>query len=177
MLTITIPAKEWFNEATNEFVQTKETVLHMEHSLISLHKWEKKWKKPFLTNKEKTDEEVIDYFRCMTLDSNIDANVYYSLTADDINKIHEYIDDPMTATTFTERENRRFNREIITSEIIYYWMVSLNIPVEFQKWHLNTLITLIRVCNEMNQPPKKMSQRELINRTAAINAARRKPKK
>lgn len=174
MLTITIPGREWFDESTNEFVSTGDTTLQMEHSLISLSKWEKKWKKPFFLDKEKTTEETIDYFRCMTLTPHVDPAIFNALTTENVNEIRSYIDDPMTATTFSEKENKKFNKQTITNEVIYYWMISLNVPVEFQKWHLNRLITLIRVCNVMNQPPKKMSKRELLSRNAALNAVRRK---
>lgn len=174
MLSITIPGREWFDEEKNEFVTTKSTNIQMEHSLLSLHEWEKKWKKPFFSDKEKTTEEVLDYFRCMTLTPDVGDDIFRGLTNENIETIRNYINDSMTATTFSDRENRKFNREIITSEIIYYWMISLNIPVEFERWHLNSLITLIRVCNVKNQPPKKMSKNEVLNHYSALNASRRK---
>lgn len=174
MLQITIPGQELFDEENGEFITSIDKTITMEHSLISLSKWEEKYCKPFFSRTEKTTEETIDYFRLMTITPNIDPNIYNCLTKENIDTIREYIDAPMTATTFSDRENRQFNREIITSEIIYYWMISLNIPVEFQKWHLNKLITLIRVCNIKNQPPKKRSRREILSQNAALNAARRK---
>lgn len=129
--------------------------------------------KPFLSKEPKTAAETIDYIKCMTITQNVDPKVYNSLTNKNIEDINKYIDEPMTATTFSEVTNTK-SREIITSELIYYWMFSLNIPMECQKWHLNRLLTLIRVCNIKNQPPKKMSRREIMNRNAALNAARRK---
>ena len=174
MLQITIPATEQFNEKTQEFVYTKEQTLELEHSLISLSKWESKWCKSFLSKNDKTDEETIDYIRCMTLTQNVSPEVYKCLTQDNVNKINDYIDSPMTATCFFDDKNKKPNRETITAELIYYWMIALNIPFECQKWHLNRLLTLIRVCNIKNQPPKKISKRELMSRNAALNAARRK---
>ena len=174
MLTITIPASEMWDEKNEKFVDIKECTLQLEHSLISLSKWESKWCKPFLFTKEKTEEETLDYVRCMTLTPNIDPIIYNFLTNENVREINKYIDDPMTATTFSEDPTVKCNREIITSELIYYWMISLNIPVEFQKWHLNRLLTLIRVCNVKKQPPKKMSKKEIMRRNAALNAARRK---
>lgn len=174
MLSITIPDSEVFIEETGEFIKIKGQTLQLEHSLISLSKWESKWHKPFLGKGEKTSEEIIDYVRCMTLTPNVDSMVYNFLTNENVREINKYIDDPMTATTFSEDPTAKRNREIITSELIYYWMISLNIPVEFQKWHLNRLLTLIRVCNIKNQPPKKMSKKEIMRRNAALNAARRK---
>ncbi len=129
--------------------------------------------KPFLTKDVKTVAETIDYIKCMTITQNVDPLVYNSLTNANIEEINHYIDLPMTATTFREDHSPK-SREIVTSELIYYWMISLNIPMECQKWHLNRLLTLIRVCNVKNTPPKKMSRRELANRNAALNAARRK---
>lgn len=129
--------------------------------------------KPFLSKEPKTAAETIDYIKCMTITQNINPDVYKGLTSKNIDDINKYIDKPMTATTFSE-ENKSRSREIITSELIYYWMFSMNIPMECQKWHLNRLLTLIRVCNIKNQPPKKMSRREIMNRNAALNAARRK---
>ena len=174
MLVITIPAMEMFDDKTQEFFSLKEQTLQLEHSLVSLSKWESKWCKPFLSKDEKTMEETLDYIRCMTITQNVDPSVYSRLTNENIRAINEYIGAPMTATTFSNDNQAGRSREIVTSELIYYWMVSLNIPVEFQKWHLNRLLTLIRVCNIKNNPPKKMSRREIMSRNAALNAARRK---
>lgn len=176
MLQIVIPDKEIYNEAKNEFIQVKGTTLTLEHSLVSISKWEAKWNKPFLDkNYQKTNEETIDYIRCMTLTQNVDPNIYYALSNDNLEEIRKYIEAPMTATTFSNHEKKGpHNSEIITSELVYYWMIAHNIPVEFQKWHLNRLLTLIRVCNIKNSPPKKMTQREIMSRNAALNAARRK---
>lgn len=175
MLIITVPATEQWDDIKQEFVSTKEQTLQLEHSLVSLSKWESRWHKPFLTKEEKTFEETMDYIKCMTLTQNVKPEVYACLTNDNITQINNYIYDPMTATTFyMEEKSNKSNREIVTSELIYYWMISLNIPVEFQKWHLNRLLTLIRVCNIKNQPPKKRSKREIMSRNAAINAARKK---
>lgn len=175
MLQITVPVSpEGWDEKKQEFIEPKVQILQLEHSLISLSKWESKWCKPFLSSKEKTSEETMDYIKCMTITQNVDPDVYNHLTAKNIEDINNYIYAPMTATTFSEDRNGKSNREIITSELVYYWMVALQIPFECQKWHLNRLLTLIRVCNVKNQPPKKMSKRDVMNRNAALNAARRK---
>ncbi len=174
MLTITIPTGEIFNSETNEFISIKEQTLHLEHSLVSVAKWESKWGKPFLGKDPKTVEEMLDYIRCMTITQNVDPKVYSFITSKNIEEISEYIEAPMTATWFNEKSTKgRHNEEVITSEIIYYWMVSFNIPVEFQKWHLNRLLTLIKVCSLKNEPQKKMSKREILDRNKAINKARR----
>ncbi len=173
MLTIKIPAMEQWDELTETFVSTKEQTLQLEHSLVSISKWEAKWCKPFLDNLvEKTVEEEIDYIKCMTLTQNVDPNVYRNLSNDNLNEIHKYIESPMSATIIP-KPNKGGIREIITSELIYYWMIALNIPFECQKWHINRLIKLIEVCNIKNQSPKKMSKRDIMSRNAAINAARR----
>lgn len=175
MLQITIPASESWDESRQEFVYGKEFTLQLEHSLVSLSKWESKWCKSFFSNKEKTYEETLDYIKCMTITQNVGADVYGRLTRDNVEKINEYIEAPMTATYFSEEQNKgKIGRETITSELIYYWMIALNIPFECQKWHLNRLITLILVCNIKNTPPKKMSGRDIMSRNAALNAARRK---
>ena len=173
MLRITIPESEQFNEITNEFVITKEQKLSLEHSLVSISKWESKWNKPFLGDKEKTMEETIDYVRCMTLTQNVSDNVYWNITPANMADINHYIEAPMTATWFNEAPNQRRGREVITSEIIYHWMISYNIPFECQKWHLNRLLTLIRVCNIKNQPPKKMRRQTVLEHNRAVNQARR----
>ena len=174
MLTITIPSTEQFDEIKGEFVYVKEQTLQLEHSLISISKWESKWCKPFLGKQEKTTEEVIDYIKCMTLNSNVSDDAYRCLTQNNINAINNYIAAPMTATTFFDDKHSKNNRETITSELIYYWMIALNIPFECQKWHLNRLLTLVRVCNIKNSPPKKMGKRATANQYAQLNAARRK---
>ena len=175
MLQITIPSRDdLWDESKGEFVTSKEQKLVLEHSLVSLSKWESKWCKPFLSKQEKTTEETIDYIRCMMLTQNVDPEVYNFLTDDNIRDVNAYIEAPMTATWFSNSNTGKQNREQITAELVYYWMIALNIPFECQKWHLNRLLTLIRVCEVKNSPPKKMSRRELLNRNAALNAARRK---
>lgn len=175
MLQITIPATTLFNEDTCEFIYVKEQTISLEHSLVSLSKWESKWCKPFLSSNDKTQEQTIDYVRCMTLTQNVDPNSYMAIPNDVMNTIAKYIEAPMTATWFAEdkSEGKKSGKTTITSELIYYWMISLNIPFECQKWHLNRLLTLIRVCNEKNKPPKKMGKREAINRQKALNEQRR----
>nr|DAU02039.1 MAG TPA: hypothetical protein [Caudoviricetes sp.] len=173
MLTITIPAVEMWDEKEEQFVYSPETTLELEHSLVSLSKWESKWQKPFLSGKEKTEEEVLDYIKCMTLTPNVSPIIYDHLSEDNITDINRYIDAPMTATTFSDRNNKP-SREIITAELIYYWMITANIPFKCEEWHLNRLLTLIKVCGIKNSPPKKMSKREIMSRNASINAARKK---
>jgi hypothetical protein len=172
MLQITIPATELWNEETEEFDQNKEQTLQLEHSLVSLSKWESKWCKPFLSKTPKTYEETIDYIRCMTISQNIDPDIYNGITNDIVDQVGRYIEAPMTATTFSS-DKKIINNDIITAEIIYYWMVALSIPFECQKWHLNRLLTLINVCNIKNQPKKKSSKRDTYARNATLNAARR----
>lgn len=173
MLRLCIPATEYYNEATNEFVAIGEQVLEMEHSLLSLSKWESKWHKPFLGQEEKTRDELLDYFRCMTITKNVSPMTYYALTAENIRTLTTYMNDSMTATRFSETSNKKFSREIITAEIIYYWIVELGIPFTCEKWHLNRLLTLVRVCNEKNAPAKKMSKGERFARNRMLNAERR----
>lgn len=172
MLQISIPATELFDESQNLFMTTKEQVLQLEHSLVSLAKWESKHLKPFMTKEKKSFEETIDYIRCMTITQNVDPGIYNLITNDIVKEVNAYIEAPMTATTFG-KSNRPPSREIITAEIIYYWMVSLSIPFECQKWHLNRLLTLINVCNVKNQPKKNMPVNEVYARNRSLNAARK----
>ena len=174
MLRITIPAIELWDENKEEFINTKEQTLQLEHSLVSLSKWESKWNKPFLSKDTKTEEEELDYIKCMTITQNVDPNVYKFIPLNIREEIKEYINAPMTATWFSEDKNTKSNSEQITSELIYYWMVAQNIPFECEKWHLNRLITLIKICNIKSQPPKKMGKKAIMSRNAALNAARRK---
>lgn len=174
MLQITIPAVELWDERKQEFVTTKEQTLQLEHSLVSISKWESKWCKPFLSKQEKTFEETLDYIKCMTITQNVDPEVYNYLTNKNIEEINNYINAPMTATYFSDDKIAKTSREQITAELIYYWMIALNIPFECQKWHLNRLLTLIKVCNIKNQPPKKRNRKEIMSRNTALNAARKK---
>lgn len=177
MLKITIPAcGEQYDEVNNVFLPgTKEQTISIEHSLVSISKWESKWHKPYLSAEQKTTEETIDYVRCMTLTQNVDPNVYEALryAPNVLEEISAYIGQTMTATTFSKR-NQSPSREVITSEIIYYWMIYYGIPFECQKWHLNRLLTLINVCNLKNTPQKKMSSQEVMKSNRALNAARRR---
>lgn len=172
MLRITIPETEFYDETKEEFITYKAQVLQLEHSLVSISKWESHWNKPFLSEKDKTFEELLDYVKCMTITQNVSDDVYRRLTRQNVDEINTYIESPMTATTFSDRKESP-NREIITSEIIYYWMVTFNIPFECQKWHLNRLLTLIKVCNIKMNPPKKMGRQELAQRNRELNAARK----
>lgn len=176
MLEIKIPlSEEQWDDKTEMFVEGKTCTIRLEHSLVSVSKWESKWHKSFLNTKNLTDEEILDYIKFMTITQNVDPEVYDHLTGENIQQINDYIKDPMTATYFHDDNKKGTNRKVITSELIYCWMISLNIPSEYQKWHLNRLITLIRVCNNENQPPnsKKMSKSEILRRNAAVNAANR----
>lgn len=173
MLYLTVPASEAFDESSMEFKTLPSVKLQMEHSLVSLSKWESKWHKPFLSDKHpKTLEETIDYFKCMTITQNVKSEIYGRFDDKVIQTIKDYIDDPMTATWFNEQNNQR-NREILTAEILYYDMIALNIPFECQKWHLNRLITLIKVCQIKSNTPKKMSKAEALNQQRKLNAQRR----
>lgn len=174
MLTICVPASELWDDEKQEFISIKSQELRLEHSLVSLSKWEAKWQKPFLAKNGITPEEMLDYVRCMTLTQNVSPLVYLHLSAENIKQINEYIDSPQTATTFHNLNNRGGSGETITSELIYYWMVSLQIPFECEKWHLNRLLTLIKVCSVKNEPAKKMSQKAIRSQNSALNAARRK---
>lgn len=174
MLIITTDDTEYYNEETSEFIIIKGKTIELEHSLVSLSKWESIWCKPFLGKEKKTQRELIDYIRCMTITKNVPDEFYYIISEKSLQDINNYIDNKMTATTFSDIHKPPPSSEIVTSELIYYWMISLGIPFECQKWHLNRLLTLIRVCSIKNSPSKKMPRNTILSRNAAINSARRK---
>ena len=174
MLQLVIPvAPEGWDEIKEEFVDAKTVTLKLEHSLVSISKWESKWNKAFLSNTPKTDEEIFDYIKCMVTTSNVDDSVFNHLTETNVKEIQDYINAPMTATTIREDKTAKGSREIVTNELIYYWMFSLGIPKDLEKWHLNRLLTLIKVFNAKNAPEKKMSKKDIMSRNAALNQARR----
>lgn len=177
MLEIQIKKQRLLDNETNEIINIPETALQLEHSLISLKKWESKWHKAFLDKtKDKTKEELLDYIRCMTINKGkIDQSVYYAMDKDDLEKVVKYIEDPMTACKFNDGllGASKSPGEYITNETIYYWMISLGIPVEFQKWHLAQLLTLIKFVSVKNAPKKKMSAKEAARQRAMLNAERR----
>lgn len=176
MLRIDLDTEELFDEEKEEWTYLPKFHLRLEHSLISIRKWEEKWKKPFLGRKEKTNEELLDYIRCMTIDSNVDPSIYGRLTAENIEQIVDYINDPMTATFFRSEkaEGQAPSREIVTAEIVYYWMIKLNIPLEFEKRHFSQLMTLIKVFNAKDGPKKKRNRMEAMREQRALNEARKK---
>jgi len=174
MLTITVPPAEFYDEISASFVTSREETLTLEHSLVSVSKWESKWCKPFLWKTEKTVMEITDYIRCMTVSQNHSPDIYLRMPGEIIKQITEYINAPMTATWFNEADKTRPGRDVVTSEVIYYWMFSLNIPMECQKWHLNRLLTLIKVCNIKSAPPKKMGRGARMSQQRALNEARRR---
>lgn len=173
MLQIIMPETEQWDEQKEEFIYTKRQVLQLEHSLVSLSKWEARWNKPFLSREDKTTEEISDYIRCMTLTQNVPDEVYGCLTRENVTQIEKYIEAPMTATTFSPDPAERGGRAVVTAEVIYYWMVSFNIPFECQKWHLNRLLTLIKVCERKSRPARKQNPCDIMARNRALNAQRR----
>ena len=171
MLTITIPATEAWDERIERFVKTPETMLVLQHSLVSLSKWEARFKKPFLSNEKKSVDETYGYIQAMS-ESPIDVDVLRMMTEENLTAINEYIEDPHTATTIREAPGARRSRDIVTNELIYQWMWALQIPMEAQYWHLNRLFTAIRVVNEKNQKPKKMGRAEQLAQQRRLNAER-----
>lgn len=173
MLEIHVPENEFFDTVHEIFISTKAVTLYLEHSLISLSKWESKHEKPFLNDKDKTPEEIIDYIRCMTITKNVDPNCYLSLSEENLTAIQMYIDAKMTATTITNVTNERYGpRKTLTSELIYALMIEYGIPFECERWHLNRLIMLINVCKERSTPPKKMSKEDMLAKRRALNEQR-----
>jgi hypothetical protein len=172
MLTIVVPGVEMFDDSTQEFTTEGDVVLELEHSLVSLSKWESKHEKPFLGDGEKTLDEVMDYIKFMTL-TKVPEEIFQKLSEENVNAINEYINSKMTATWFSEQPGAPQSREVITSELIYYWMITFSIPFECETWHLNRLFTLIRVCNIKQAKPKKMSRSEIAARNRELNAQRR----
>lgn len=174
MLTIVIPASSRWDEQLEEFVNTDELVLDLEHSLLSISEWEAKYKKPYLGNKEpKTASEMLDYIHMMRLDRSIKIEQLYNLTPENVKEIQEYIEDKKTATFFSKEQMGKPTREVVTSELIYCWMTQQNIPFETERWHLSRLLTLINVVSIKNQPPKKSSPIDTMKNHAALNKARR----
>lgn len=178
MLQIDVPEREYFDDSKQEFIYYKKQTLLLEHSLISISKWESKWKKPFLETKDRTMEETIDYIRCMTLNTNVDPDAYTGLTRDIFEKVGQYINDTMTATWFNNKQPGNGKPggkgQVVTSELIYYWMIAYEIPSEYQKWHLNRLLTLIRICEIKNQPSKKMRKKDILSSNRALNESRKR---
>ncbi len=175
MLTIKIPETEIFDEQTNTFSIVREQELRLEHSLLSISKWESKWHKPYLdtSSYKKTTEMNLDYIKCMTITQNVPDIVYTCLTQSNVDEIADYIANPMTATWFSGENDSHSSSEVVTSELIYYWMTATGDPFSCEKWHINRLLTLIKICSIKNGKPKKMSQKETAARYKALNAARR----
>ncbi len=174
MLPIILPAREFFDQEKQEFRYMDEQKLNLEHSLISISKWESKWKKPFLDKADKSPEESADYIRCMCVGKEVDPMYLQWIPQDVYRQINDYIADSMTATWFNERQKKTSSGQSVTSELIYYWMITYNIPKECEKWHFNRLMTLIKICEIKSQPPKKMKRKDIYARNAALNAARKK---
>lgn len=174
MLTINIPEQELFDEANNTFVTAPPTVLRLEHSLVSLASWESKWEKPFLSSDEHTYEETLSYVQEMSIGDEIPLDMLSRLTREQFTEINKYIEAKMTATWFKELPGAsRMNKEVITAEIIYYWMNALNVSLEWETRHLNRLFTLIKVLNEKNKPAKKQPRSTTLEQHRAINEQRR----
>lgn len=175
MLKITVPETEFWDPRNEVFVPVKARTLQMEHSLVSISKWESKWEKAYLKKQQKTDEEALDYIRCMTVTPNVDPIVYYCLSVENLKEIDDYIAAPMTASHIHSNVNSEgTGKDVLTSDLIYYYMTAFNIPFECQKWHLNRLLTLIRICEVKNKNPKQRNLNSVAESNTALNAARRK---
>jgi len=180
MLKIKIPEQDLWDEEQEKFIPIKkEVTLMLEHSLLSISKWEQIWKKPFLSKQELTEEESLSYIQCMCINGIEDIKYYKALTKKDLLLINKYLEDPMTATFFNEKKKKEKKR-IITNELIYYWMIACNIPKECEKWHINRLLTLIKVCNEETEAQEKnyktkgkRPSKSYISERDALNAIRR----
>lgn len=173
MLTLAIPEREMWDEVNSSFIRNPALVLHMEHSLSSISKWESIHKKSFLNTREKTRDEQMSYYQCMIMDENVPDDISYAFTNDEINTINSYIEDSHTATFFKDDNKKAVSRKIITSEVIYYWMVIQQIPFECDKWNFNRLMTLIRVCGEEQKEHPKMNMHDRYAQNNALNKARR----
>jgi hypothetical protein len=174
MLTIVVGGQEVFDEESQEFGVHGGVTLYLEHSLISLSKWEAKFEKPFLSTNEMTDEESLEYIKCMTITRNVPDETYAKLSGSDLKQIEQYIGAKMTATWFSEKSPKSRRGEVVTSELIYYWMTVFGIPFECEKWHLARLFALIQICNNKQEKPKKISRSELAQRNRELNAQRKK---
>lgn len=174
MLELEIKGTERWDEINEEFVQSEKTTIKLEHNLLSISKWESIYNVPFLSDKDKTFEETLKYIECMNVTPNIDREVYLRLTPANIEDINSYIRKPMTAVTFPNEKEKKGGGGNLTSEMIYYFMIAFNIPVEFEKWHLNRLLTLIKICDIKNRPPKKLSPKEIMERNKQVNEENRR---
>lgn len=172
MLTVVVPGQHLYDELHEKFIDTEDTTLELEHSLVSLSKWESKWEIPFLGTQERTDAQTIDYVKCMILNNYVSDEVFNRLTSENYRVITDYINKKMTATWFSDKPSPGV-KEIVTAEVIYYWLVALQIPFECQYWHLSKLLALVKVINLKNAPEKKMSKAEQASRMRDLNAQRR----
>lgn len=173
MLTLIVKGKEFFNEETSEFIDSPEVVVELEHSLVSLSKWESIFQKPFLTKDSKTQTELLAYIKIMILTKDYPEDLIESLTKENFLAIQNYIDSPESATTFGKLPEQKGRGEVITSELIYFWLVTFNIPFEVETWHLNRLLALVRICNIKNQKPKKVKKDEAARQYRELNEKRR----
>jgi hypothetical protein len=173
MLRITLQGEEFYNEVTEEFSTVGDVVLELEHSLISLSKWESKFEKPFLSPKDKTAEEILGYVEAMIMTPDLPTDVFARFTQEHISKVNAYVDSKQSATTFAEIAKPKGRSEVVTSELIYFWMTTFHIPFECENWHLNRLFALIRICNIKNSKPTKMSRSEIAQRNRQVNAERK----
>ena len=173
MLRLIVPEVEFFDEETKTFTTVESCVLELEHSLISLSKWESKYQKPFLSSKDKPQKEILGYILSMISTPEVPENILLRLSQENLDEINDYIESTQSATTFGSMPERKGQGEIITAELVYYWMVAFNIPFECEHWHLNRLFALIRICNIKNDKPKKMSRHEIAMRNRQLNEQRR----
>jgi hypothetical protein len=173
MLILVVGATEVYDEKDGTFTAQGGVEFQLEHSLVSLSKWESEFEKPFLGKADKTPEETLAYIAHMVLTPNPPGDFLRRLSKENLETVNTYIDRKMTATWFSDQPNSPRTREVITSELIYYWMTVFNIPSEYQTWHLNRLFTLIRICNIKQSKPQKMSRGEIARRNRELNAQRK----
>jgi len=173
MLVLHLPETELFDESDGTFYKTEPITLRLEHSLISVSKWESKWKTPFLDKKDKSREEIDGYIEAMILNENFPPGVISRFGSEHYRAINEYIESTESATTFGKMPERKGRGETITAELIYYWMVAFQIPFVCETWHLNRLFALVKICNIKNSKPDKKSRAEMARDYREMNAKRK----
>lgn len=179
-LKIKFPKTEYFDENSQRFITLEPIELRFEHSLYAISKWESVIKKPFFPSNKgdtMTNEELLFYIQCMIMDESFEPKeLLYRLDEETITKLKDYISDNMTATWFND--SRKVNivgkphKEAVTSEMIYYYMFSLGIPIYCEHWPITRLTTLIRIFAVKNDN-KPMSRREEAVSRTELNRLRR----
>lgn len=173
MITIHFEEMEYYDEQLNRFYTLPPKVVNFEYSLAAVAEWEAIWKIPLLNTELGVDSDMfLSLAMCMSDDREL---LEYYLDDTEKAELHKYLSDSQTATTINSSQNGNTTGrgKVYTAEEIYALMFMNGIPIEWESRNLNRLLVILRIISIYQNPPKKMSQQDVMKQNARLNRERK----